>query len=251
MKRAYSAAAATVTAACVLTFALPSQAQDIAIAPREVVTHEQDPADPHSISVGLHQDPFFGFYATATGTYHFRPEFGLSYYTIMWTRPGFGAGGTGANLWTEFGGGVNLVWRDLSVTPQVGLLNGSLLSGGEGGIVADGIVPNLTATYAGRLLEGEFYLGYYIALRQPRANDFLHYWVNAGVRALAFLSVGLHYEQLIHTRGGAQSMDSLYNWIGPYMQFTAARAAVRFAAGADFADTGRNDFYKVSVVSTF
>lgn len=236
-----------------------------------------------SYAVLLNQDSFFGFYPSFNGLLEINEGLDFSFYGILWTKPAFGLdqGNSGDDLWTEFGVGVNLHYLDdkLLVKPQIGLTNGSLLSGGnritetvpdpdggegatqvvertDGANFADGIVPNITVNYGDEKWEAEFYLGYYLALRNRNDSglDFLHYWANTGYRFSKNVSAGLHWEHLRNTRNsypGGES-DDVYRWIGPYVQFTLPKGFyARFTAGADIEDDNDGDFYKLNVGMTF
>jgi hypothetical protein len=220
-----------------------------------VDTDEADEKN-HAFTISLNQDMFFGFYPTAAISYELSPGVALTSYGILWTRPGFGVDDSGgAGLWTEFGAGAafSALDRRLRINPQIGMLSGKLLSGGSRPLVGEGIVPNATIDYSDNLIEAQLYFGYYIAVREPRQNDFVHYWANAGVKAAKFVSAGAHWEHLIlaRTRGGDAA--NIYQWIGPYVQFSlpTAAAAIRLSGGFDVADKGQKDFYKVSFVKSF
>ncbi|MBX3273540.1 MAG: hypothetical protein KF729_24970 [Sandaracinaceae bacterium] len=207
-------------------------------------------------TASLNQDAFFGFYGTAQGTIELTPGVAFSIYTILWTTPSFSANGSGGSgLWTEVGAGVvfSLLDDTLTINPQVGILNGVLLSGADAGVVFDGIVPNLTANYVNDLFQAQVYFGYYLGLREQRTNDFIHYWVNAGLRPTSFLAFGAHFEHLVHSRGAAAGGEHLYAWIGPYAEVTVDSFALRFTAGPDIADadTRVGEFYKLTVTGTF
>jgi len=221
-----------------------------------------------SFTVGLNQDNFFGFYPTLGGTYGVGKNIDLSFYGILWTIPAFGLGGGGGNLWTEFGVGVRLhaIESRLLLKPQVGITNGSLLSGGAAGgasgsagngpAVLDGIVPSLTVNYSDPRFEGEWYSGYYVAARRPEGNttlDFLHFWANAGVKFATIMSLGAHYEQLRNTRNSSTGTASNnYRWLGGYLQFALPMGmSARFTAGADIEDGNVGDFYKLGVGMSF
>jgi hypothetical protein len=222
-----------------------------------------------SYTVTLNQDSFFGFAPSFAGAIPVSETADFTFYGIFWTRPSFNlvGGNNGDGLWTEFGVGMNfnLMDGDLKVKPQIGLTNGSLLSGGaqgaggpEGARFADGIVPSLTVNYSGDKFEGELYAGYYAALRQRNdaaALDYLHIWVNGGYKFSSLVSAGLHYELLSNTRntypGG--SAAAVYEWVGPYVQFTLPKGMfARFTAGPDTrSSNGSGDFYKMSAGITF
>jgi hypothetical protein len=221
-----------------------------------------------SYTVTLNQDSFFGFNPSFNGLLPVSDTVDFSFYGTFWTKPAFGLGqgNSGDDLWTEFGIGANFNLADgrLRVKPQIGLTNGSLLSGGAitdgtttGARFADGIVPSLTVNYSDTSLEGEFYLGYYAALRQrdgDAALDFLHTWVNAGYKFSGLVSGGLHYELLSNTRNTYPGGDTaiVYQWLGPYVQFTLPKGFfARFTAGPDIQGGNSGDFYKMSVGMSF
>ncbi|MGF1510054.1 MAG: DUF6733 family protein [Myxococcota bacterium] len=248
----------TITAAFVAVVGIsePTQAQDV---PAETSTEVEESKEgpPTSISVVLKQDIFFGFHAIGQVAVGLNDLVDVTFYTILWTRPGFGAGGGGADLWTEWGPGLNFKFLDgnLSVNPQFGLLNGTLLSGAGRGLFFEGIVPNLTVTYGDALFQGQLYAGFYIGLRElddSSRNDFIHYWANAGVAPLSWLSIGAHWESLIQTRGAATNeVETVYQWIGPYIEARAAMGFIRFAGGADLEPEDTADFYQVSIGLSF
>lgn len=199
----------------------------------------------------MNQDTFFGFHVISQVAIPLGDLVDLTFYGIQWTRPGFGAGGGGADLWTEWGLGVNLdlLDGDLSVNPQFGVLNGTLLSGSNRAFVFEGVVPNLTATYGGDRFEGQIYAGFYLATREQDGstrNDFIHYWVNAGVIAVEWLSAGVHWEHLVQTRG-TRDDDDVYQWLGAYLEGKTDVGFLRFVAGVDLAPDDVSDFYKLIV----
>jgi len=221
----------------------------------------QDPKPASSFTVALNQDNFFGFYPTVAGTYEVGKKTDFAFYGTLWTIPAFGLGGGGGNLWTEFGAGARFrsLGDKLAIKPQLGVLSGSLLSGGtadDGPAAFEGIVPSLTVNYSDKQFEAESYAGYYVATRRPAGNttlDFLHYWGNAGVKFARIASVGVHYEQLRNTRNSSTgvAIDN-YRWLGGYVQFALPMgAAARFTTGANVLDGGKGDFYKLGVSYSF
>jgi hypothetical protein len=224
-------------------------------------------------SVVLNQDAFFGFYPTFNGLIPVSENVDLSFYGILWTTPSFSstalAGGdpSGNDLWTEFGIGANFILAGgkLQVKPQIGLTNGALLSGGvldededptgTGSNFADGIVPSLTVNYSDDSFEAEYYGGYYAALRNRNddaALDFLHTWINAGYKFTSNFSAGAHYELLSNTRNNGGDTAVVYQWLGPYVQFSLSKGFfARFTAGADIEEGGDGDFYKLAVGMSF
>ncbi|MFY7652327.1 MAG: DUF6733 family protein, partial [Chitinophagaceae bacterium] len=187
---------------------------------------------------------------------------------ILWTTPSFGTGG-GGGLWTEFGAGVNFkaAGGKLTINPSLGILNGKLLSNGSYAIPFEGIVPSVTSNLNTSKFEGQFYLGYYAATRKGKVaqaggghttagvqNNFLHYWLNAGIKTNSAISLGLHYEHLRSNPSVGASSDA-YKWFGPYIQLTAPKGyGLRFTGGADITkrtpDTEQNGFYKMTAFFT-
>jgi hypothetical protein len=220
-----------------------------------------------SYTVTMNQDSFFGFNPSFNGLVPAGDNVDLSFYGTFWTRPSFGLGGGGGSLWTEFGVGANFNLADgrLKVKPQIGITNGSLLSGGarrvtagvteRGPAFADGIVPSLTINYSGDKIEAEYYGGYYAALRNRNDTgglDFLHTWLNVGYKASSTVSFGPHYELLSNTRNPVDGANKSYEWLGGYVQFTLPKGFfARFTAGADLDKDNTGDFYKMSVGMSF
>lgn len=203
-------------------------------------TQAQEASDKPSMSfsVGLNSDIFFGFYPAFAGTYNLSDKIGLTTYGILWS--GGGLGQTFGN-WTEFGVGVNFTpMEGLSINPQLGILNGSLLSGVGQSVLAEGIVPNITIRENTDKIEGELYAGYYYGLDHgnPTTNNYLHWWANGGYKVLPYFSVGAHFEHLRYTGGKDVPSDAasdLYMALGAYVQFMdpQGKAFTRFVAAGD------------------
>lgn len=236
-----------------------------------------------SAFLGFNQDTFFGNYTTASAGYAVNEFVDVTVYSILWHTEFFSQNGLGGNqplaaaadqipgtgLWTEFGGGLNFKLMDgaLNVNPQLGILNGALLSSAgalNDPAVFDGIVPNLTVNYADDRIESQLYLGYYIGTRGPAdQNDYVHWWYNAGIKPWgdsntwkSAISTGLHYEMLAQTDGAGPNFDSfnLYQWFGPYMQFSLPNGfSARYSFGRNVDDNlGLGDnFYKVNLGYSF
>lgn len=209
-----------------------------------------------SFGVSLNVDKFFGFYPVFQGTAGISSGLDMTFYGILW------AAGTGRawGNWTEFGVGLNFEpIKGLSVMPQLGVINGSLLSSTAEGpsILAEGLAPNLTIRLNQPSVEGEIYAGYYlpIADRAPRNGStraYLHYWANAGYKISSFFSIGAHYEHLINSGGSAVPRPAdVYQWVGPYIQFSVpnSSAFARFSSGVDFTDSG--SFFKLTTGFSF
>ncbi len=232
------------------------------------IAQAQDVSRKPSYTVTLNQDSFFGFNPNFQAYMPVNDTMDFTFYGTFWTKPAFGLGqnNSGDDLWTEFGIGLNfnLDGGKLKIRPELGITNGSLLSGGAltagtttGSRFADGLVPSLTINYNGTSFESEIYAGYYAALRQRNGDaalDFLHTWVNAGFKFSSLVSAGAHYELLSNTRntypGG--STGRAYQWLGPYVQFTLPQGFfARFTAGADVESGNSGDFYKMTAGFTF
>lgn len=219
-----------------------------------------------SYTVLMNQDSFFGFYPSFNGLIPMGDNIDFSFYGIFWTTDGFGTG-LGSDLWTEFGAGVAIhtMEGNLIIKPQIGITNGALLSGGvrdaagiptgTGGNFLDGIVPSLTMNYSDDSFEAEYYGGYYAAVRNrndPGAADFLHTWINAGAKIGPKFSAGAHYELLSLTRSAGGNSAVVYQWVGPYVQFSTDNGFfARFTAGADIEDGNDGDFYKLTAGFSF
>ncbi|WKN42790.1 DUF6733 family protein [Tunicatimonas pelagia] len=226
----------------------------------------QDEEDNFDMSVSLNSDLFFGFYPFFAGSYG-SGSVDFTFYGILWS--GGTGGGTGEEAWgnwTEVGVGVGFPVGDaLYVSPQIGLLNGSLTSGTSTPVLAEGIVPNLTVGLDTDILEGELYAGYYVGFDHASStSNFLHYWLSAGYKLNSFLSFGLHLEQLNFTGGNDSEDDAgfpFYVSLGPYVQFADPKggAFARFITGGDLrsdeqVEESGNDissFYKLSVGYSF
>lgn len=205
----------------------------------------------------LNQDAFFGFNPAMTGSYELSDKGSITAYGIQW-----GAGTASAwGQWTEIGLGYNFAVRDFDINPQLGFTMGNLLSSGaaQEGIVGDGIVPNLTVNHNSDKLEGQFYFGYYLPLRDNTSlgnstNSYIHYWWNIGHKVSSVFSYGLHLEHLFLSGGNTNGGGSLgradgYIWTGPYVQIQRKGTGLRFSGGWNIEDKdafSQNDFYKLT-----
>lgn len=222
-------------------------------------------------SVSLNQDNFFGFYPSINGSLSVNDKIDWTFYGIFWTTPSFGTGG-GGGLWTEFGTGVNIstLQGKLKLNPQIGVLNGKLLSNGAFPMLLEGVVPSLTANLGTNKWEGQYYIGYYTATRKgqilttdrsprlvdaPVQNNFLHWWVNAGYKFSSSFSAGIHYEHL-RSNPSEGASTNVYKWVGPYLQASLPSGlTLRFSGGGNVLDRpandGNNTFYKMSASFNF
>lgn len=129
-------------------------------------------------SLTINSDSFFGLTPVAAIGVPIADGIDVTGYAIFWS----GIGNNSAfGHWTEFGGGVNFSLLDgaLNINPQLGILNGNLLSrgGGSAPIMGEGIVPNITILFEQSGFELEFYYGYYMG----RKGDSGATTSNAGV----------------------------------------------------------------------
>lgn len=249
---------------------------------------------PVSVTMAMQADSFFGFNPSIYGTYGLTDNIALAFNFTYWTMIS-GVGVHDNNPWLETDVGLNFTFFDkrLSITPMIGFVHGQLLSSrggffpnGGGSLnerttAFEGAVPNLTVNYLDDRFEGEFYIGYYKAIRSEGGGpgggagcvtvgdaggnclgpnqggnrgtwDFLHYWANAGVRLNSMWSVGAHYEHLLTTRDNSApgAQQDYYRWLGPYVEMKLAGGmAFRFTTGHDFTDN--QDFYKLKFTKTF
>lgn len=274
-----------------------TRAQDVDVLTPRVTESLMDTAKhPVSVTMALQADSFFGFNPQVYGTYGLTDNVALAFNFTYWTMIS-GVGVHDNNPWLETDIGLNFTMLDkrLSLTPMIGFVHGQLLSsrGGffpnGGGSVNErttafeGAVPNITVNYLDNRFEGEFYLGYYKAIRSEGGSpsgastcittgdpatsgnclgpnqggnrgtwDFLHYWANVGYRVNSLLSAGVHYEHLLTTRDNSApgAQQDYYRWIGPYMELKLAGGmAFRFTTGKDLTDN--QDFYKLKFTKTF
>lgn len=252
---------------------------------------------PVSVTMAMQADSFFGFNPAIYGTYGLTDNVALAFNFTYWTMIS-GVGVHDNNPWLETDVGLTFtsLEKRLSVTPMIGFVHGQLLSsrGGffpnGGGSVNErttafeGFVPNIIANYIDNRFEGEFYMGYYKAIRSEGGSggaftnctspvlgngqclgtgqgvgaggrgtwDFLHYWVSAGVRMNSMWSGGVHYEHLLTTRDSSApgAAQDYYRWIGPYVEMKLPGSmAFRFTVGKDLTDN--QDFYKLKFTKTF
>jgi hypothetical protein len=145
------------------------------------------------------------------------------------------------------------------VNPQIGVLNGALLSGSNRAQAFEGVVPTLTINHNAKYTEGQLYFGYYLATSAPRTNDFVHWWINGGFKPFAdrcdwlkIMSFGAHFEQLYQTRNANGPTSTIYSWVGPYTQFTLPNNVfIRFTAGRDIQGDVSGTFYKLALGFSF
>jgi hypothetical protein len=217
----------------------------------------QTEEDKFSMDIELISDQFWGFYPYFKGSYAINSKLDFTFYGVMWAA---GEGSAWGN-WTEFGVGMGFEpAKGIRITPQIGILGGSLLSkGAEGaGILGDGIAPNVTISLKKRKTEGEVALWYYAPLRNeaPMGGttlSYLHYLANYGFKASDFFSFGAHYEHLINTGGSnIEAPATELQWLGTYIQFKKPTGGpfVRFTFGKDLYE-GNESFYRLATGFSF
>jgi hypothetical protein len=255
-----------------------TQAQDVDVLTPRVTESLMDTAKhPVSVTMALQADSFFGFNPQIYGTYGLTDNIALAFNFTFWTMIS-GVGVHDNNPWLETDVGLNFTMLDkrLSITPMIGFVHGQLLSsrGGffpnGGGSVNErttafeGAVPNITANYIDDRFEGEFYMGYYKAIRSEGGSPSDPGPIcppvgTGGGNCLGAVPGGgrgtwdfLHYEHLLTTRDNSApgAQQDYYRWIGPYAELKLAGGmAFRFTAGKDLTDN--QDFYKVKFTKTF
>ena len=208
-----------------------------------------------TFQVVLNQDNAFGFYPQVVASRPLNERFDLTAYGLFWTNPSFGSPATGTNFWTETGVGISSTSLQgrLVLNPSFGLTHGNLLSGGEEGLLAEGIVPSLFLLYLDDRFETEAFFAYYQVLRRagPINSSFALYWAYPGIYLHPALSIGLHYESFRLTETNAGDTGPLYTWTGGYVKYTIKeKYALRFSAGINVAEDSpyANEYYKLNVV---
>lgn len=131
---------------------------------------KKDSKLPYTATLTVNSDSFFGLTPMAQVGIPLNDKVSITGYTILWS--GIRNGGAGNfGHWAEFGGGLNfsLMEGALNINPQIGILNGNLLSRGNFGngnpVFNEGVVPNLTIFFDKNRIEAELYGGYYIGTR--------------------------------------------------------------------------------------
>jgi len=224
---------------------------------KKMFAQEEKPAS--TLTVTVTQDAAFGFYPLASGSFGLTPKLSLTFYSIFWTNPSFANAGTGTDWFLETGAGIGFTPAEgLLLNPAVGFTHGKLLSGGQQGVIADGMVPNLAAFYNKGRFESEFYGAYYKSLRKEGTvtTDYFLGWVYSGIVLHKHISVGAHYEQFRITRMTNDNAKSLYHWLGGYLKFTLEKGYfLRFSAGKNFTDTKSGgypeEFYRLGLFLPF
>ncbi len=209
---------------------------------------------PSTFAVAINQDNAFGFYPSVFGSFGLNENLSFTYYGILWTNPTYGniAAG-GIDNWLEAGAGLSFLTADnrMLVNPFIGFTHGKLLSGGENGVIGDGIVPGITSFYLTDKWDIELFAAYYKALRKegPVTFDYFLYWALPGYIINEHVTLGVHHESFILTRETEGESFPLYQWLGGFVKFTVDNKYIfRFSAGKNFkTDFNSGDFYKLTV----
>lgn len=208
---------------------------------------QEDSLSHFTLSLG--QDSYFGFYVTGAGSYSFSKKASVTFYTNYWANPAFGTASTGTDFWTEVGGGINFtLWHEkLNVNPSLGFTYGKALSGGERGVLGDGIVPSVTAIFSNGHHEINAGIVWFKSLRQegPVTIDYLWAWFAPGRKLNRRLTAGIHLEAFYLSRMTAESPGHLYQWVGPYLQYNFPKGTLIKAAGGY--DTINKSFIKLNI----
>ena len=223
-----------------------------------LLVHAQEDAvstRPSTFSVSLSQENAFGFYPAVYGSFGLNEKIDFTYYGIFWMNPNFGLPQTtfGSDLWLEYGIGLgsDAFNGTAYINPSLGFTHGKFLSGGNEGIVFEGIVPSVIAYFYPGSFDGEVYIGYYQHLREESINtyDFFFYWVYPGIWVSEKISVGVHYEGLF-VNFAKTKLESNYQWLGPYIKFsTEGKYMFRLSGGPNLKEgIYANEFYKLSVL---
>ncbi len=188
-----------------------------------------------TITLNISQDSFLGFYLSGIGSTPISNNLSLTLYGNYWTNPAFGNASVGTDFWTELGAGVCYTFLNgqAYINPTMGFTYGKLLSGGEKGVLGDGIVPGIAAGFAGNRLDLNGTLVFYRALRKqgPVHMDLRWWFVAPGYKFNNKYTAGLHVEELAITRITESTPQRLFMWVGPYIQFNIRNGAFLKAAG--------------------
>jgi len=218
-------------------------------------SQDEAPADASTFTFVLNQDNAFGFYPQVFGSSPLKGNRSFTYYGIFWTNPTYGSPDLGgSDNWLETGVGINFSLKEntLNINPSIGFTHGKLLSGGERGVLAEGIAPSITTFYVTKKWDVEIFGTYYKVLRKEGevTADYLLYWVLPGYNLNEKITLGAHYENFVLTRETAGESASLYQCIGAFIKFNAnQKYFYRLSAGANLNDDFYSkEFYKLSAV---
>ena len=201
-----------------------------------------------SFALGIGQDSYFGFYLSGAGSHPVGKNKNVTFYANFWTNPAFGTPSTGTDFWTEVGAGVNFTLASgrLNANPTLVFTYGKVLSGGEKGVLGDGLVPGLLAGLRTRRADVNAGAYWFKSLQKtgPVTTDYLWFWLVPGYRWDRHLTTGIHLEDFYRSRLTGATDRNLYLWIGPYAQFTFRNGAFLKAAGGY--DAVNKSFIKIN-----
>ena len=211
-----------------------------------------------TFSFNIPYDNMFGFYPSANGSFGIRENLSFTYYGTLWNNPSFGSPNTGTDNWLETGFGFSMVTKNRKwlFNPALALTHGKLLSGGEEGVIADGIAPSMSVFFQDGVMELEAFAVWYKALRKEGlfTNDFTLFWLLPGFAINEKITLGLHYEGFVSTRQSfREGFEQLYQAVGGFAKITVGGQYVfRLSLGKNFKDTDYPDeFYKLTLVVPF
>lgn len=206
-------------------------------------------SNPSSFTLGIGQDSYFGFYISGNGTHTLSDKTSLTFYANYWANPAFGNPTTGTDFWTEVGAGLNftLLENKLTINPSLGTTYGKVLSGGEKGVLGDGIVPALFGSFNNTFSETTFGGVWFKALRKegPVTVDYYWLWLSPGYKFSSKVTAGALIEDFYLSRMSGGKATNLYLWMGPFIQYTFPKGVfIKAAAGYDAINDG---FIKVNI----
>jgi hypothetical protein len=205
-----------------------------------------------SLYVSVGQDSFFGFYAGIYGMHRINKTTSFTLYSNYWANPAYGNSATGTDFWTEVGAGVDFASANgaFHVNPALGFTYGKVLSGGEKGVLGDGIVPSVLTTFSIGKVQTQVSSIYFKALRTegPVTTDYLWSWVNSVYSFSPAFRAGILVDHffLMRTTGGTS--QNLYLWIGPLIQINFPHDAVFKVSGGY--DKVNKEYLKVNLSLT-
>ena len=222
-----------------------------------VRAQKKDQLPPSQFFLNISYDNMFGFYPSVYGSFGVKENLSFTYYGVMWTNPSFGSQQTGTDSWLEtgFGLGLHTPGGKWFFNPALALTHGKVLSGGEKGVVADGIAPGTTVLFQDGIMELETYVVWYKALRKKGlfTYDYALYWLLPGFVINENISLGLHYEGFVLTRKSHARPEQLYQAVGGYAKFTVGQKFIfRLSLGKNFkVSEYPEEFYKLTVFLPF
>jgi hypothetical protein len=206
-------------------------------------------SNPSSFTLSVGQDSYFGFYVSGNGSHSLSDKTSLTFYTNYWANPAFGNAATGADFWTEVGGGFNFILfkERLNINPSLGFTYGKVLSGGQKGVLGDGVVPALFGSLNNKYTETTFGAVWFKSLRAegPVTVDYYWVWFSPGYKFTSKVTAGAHFEDFYLARMSGAEAANLYLWVGPFVQYTFPKGVfIKATAGYDAVNDG---FIKINI----